>query len=50
MPVQLPPLPPGVQLPQDPPMLADVVAAKTYKVQVDMAVGQLHLLLLLHGG
>jgi hypothetical protein len=54
MPVQLPPQPPGIHLPaqpQDPPMLADVVAAKSYKVQVDMAaVSQLHLLLLLHGG
>lgn len=43
MPVQLPLQPAGVNLPahpHDPPTLADVVAAKFYQAQVDVAVGQ----------
>jgi hypothetical protein len=43
MAVQLPPQPAGINLPappQNPPMLADIVAAKSYQAQVDVAVGQ----------
>jgi hypothetical protein len=43
MPVLLPPQPPGVILPpqpQDPPTLADVVAAKAYQARVDVATGR----------
>jgi len=43
MPVQLPVKPAGVNLPahpQDPPTLADVVAAKSYQARVDVAVSQ----------
>ena len=42
MPVQLPLQPVGIDLldlPQDPPMLADVVAAKSFQTRVDVAVG-----------
>ncbi|KAF8222386.1 hypothetical protein L208DRAFT_1446391 [Tricholoma matsutake] len=40
MPIQLPPQPAGVNLPahpHDPPTLADIVAAKSYKTRVDVA-------------
>jgi len=41
MPVQLPPQPPGINLPvhpEDPPTLNDIVAAKYYKALVNVAV------------
>ena len=47
-PIQLPPQPPGLDLPaqpHDPPTLADVVAAKSYQTGVDVAVGWLFSLL-----
>jgi len=48
MPVPLPLQPAGINLPpppQDPPTVDDVVAAKDFQSQVDVAVGQPHLLL-----
>jgi hypothetical protein len=48
MPIQLPLQPAGITLPappQDPPTLADVVAAKYYQAQVDVAVGNALLIL-----
>jgi hypothetical protein len=43
MPIQLPVQPAGVNLPaqpHSPPMLPDVVAAKSYQARVDVAVGE----------